>query len=128
MRSLSFQFRVSHQYISVIIRETLDSIKRNLLEDAIPQPTTETLMKNATDFFEQWNYPNCVGAIDGKHVRIVCPANTGSADFNYKDFFSVILLAIVDANYKFVFIDVGAYGREGDSGVFNRSTIGKQNK
>lgn len=125
MRSLAFQFRVSHQYISVIIRQTLDSIKRKFLEEAIPTPTVATLEENAKRYFQRWNYPNCVGAIDGKHVRIVCPSNTGSAHFNYKDFFSIVLLAVVDADYKYIAIDVGAYGREGDSGIFHRSTFGK---
>lgn len=34
-------------------------------------------------------------------------------------------MAIVDADYKFTSIDVGAYGREGDSGILHRSTFGK---
>lgn len=43
--------------------------------------------------------------------------------FKYKDFYSIVLLAIVDANYKFIFVDVGAYGKEGDSGIFNKCRI-----
>jgi len=47
------------------------------------------------------NFPHCLGAIDGKHVVLECPANTGSSFFNYKETFSIILLAVVDANYLF---------------------------
>ena len=44
--------------------------------------------------------------------------------FNYKHFFSVLLLALVDANYKFVYVDVGASGRDGDAaGVFGESLL-----
>jgi len=64
-------------------------------------------------------------AIDGKHVRIKCSNNTGSLFFNYKDYFSIVLLALVDANYKFITIDVGSFGREGDSGIFLKTTMGK---
>lgn len=73
-----------------------------------------------------WNFPNCCGLIDGKHIRIRCPDNAGSFFFNYKSFHLVILLAIVDAYYRFVAIDVGSYGREGDAGVFGKSAMGKQ--
>lgn len=63
--------------------------------------------------------------IDGKHVRIKCPNNTGSLFFNYKDYFLYLLLALVDANYKFIAIDIGSLGREGDSGIFLKTTMGK---
>lgn len=79
MRSLAFQFRVSHQYISVIIKETLEAIQNKSLSDAIPPPITEKLKKIANRFFHRWNYPNCGGAVDGKLVRCMCPSNTGSA-------------------------------------------------
>lgn len=91
------------------------------------QPPTENEFKNIElGFWQKWNIPNCVGAIDGKHVRVRAPKNSGSLFFNYKDFFSIVLLAVVDANYKFVVVDVGAYGKESDNGIFERSAIGKK--
>lgn len=92
----------------------------------MPKPTEERWRNNAADFELKWSYPNCIGAIDGKHIRLRCPNKTGSLCFNYKKFFSIVLLAIVDANCKFVAVDVGAYGHEGDAGVFKRSNMGKQ--
>lgn len=94
----------------------------------MPTPTEAQFKRIADDYFTHWNYPNCVGAIDGKHVRIKCPPKSGSTHFNYKDFFSVVLLAIVDANCKFIAVDIGSYGREGDAGIFLKSEIGKQIK
>lgn len=90
----------------------------------MPTPTPDDLLKLANDFEGKWNFPNCVSAIDGKHVRIFCPGKSGSKFFNYKDFFSVVLLAFVDANYKFVMVDIGSYGKEGDSGILEKSEIG----
>lgn len=82
--------------------------------------------QKAKDFWTRWNFPNLVAAIDGKHVRIMCPNKTGSLFFNYKNYFSIVLLALVDANYKFVIVDIGSYGKEGDAGIFSKSQTGQE--
>lgn len=124
-RSLSFQFRISFSYCSVIVREVVTAIRKHLLSIAVPLPTEATFLENAAHNLRRWQFPNCIGAIDGKHIRIKCPNNSGSLCYNYKSFFSVVLLAIVDGRLRFNAIDVGAYGREGDAGIFLRSNIGK---
>jgi hypothetical protein len=65
--------------------------------------------------------PHCIGAIDGKHMKIHAPPNSGSKFFNYK----VFLLALVDARYKFTVVDVGSYGRNSDGGIFTHSELRK---
>lgn len=70
-------------------------------------------------FNEKWNFPNCVGAIHGKHISIQAPVHSGTEFFNYKGFFSIILLAVVDANHNLVHANVGCQGRFSDGGVFN---------
>lgn len=92
----------------------------------MPKPTREKWTRIAMEFDEKWNFPNCIGAIDGKHFRIRAPRNSGSIYMNYKKFFSIVLLAVVDANYKFVIADVGSYGRNSDGGIMQNSIFGKK--
>ena len=60
-------------------------------------------------------------AIDGKHIALKAPAKSGTIYHNYKGFFSIILLALVDADYKFLWVDVGANGSTSDCAVYNQS-------
>lgn len=92
----------------------------------MPDTKTINFMSKAAEFSYKWNFLNCISVIDGKHIRIRCPSKSGSLYRNYKDFFSIVLLAMVDANYKFVAVDIGSFGKEGDSGIFLKSNMGKQ--
>nr|CAI5845958.1 unnamed protein product [Callosobruchus analis] len=110
-RSLMYTFKISDSTISLIVPE-------------VEVPSTEAeWLKIAKEFDNQWNFPHCIGALDGKHVQIQCPANSGSSFYNYKGTFSIVLMAIVNANYKFIYAYVGSQGRMSDGGVFQRTSF-----
>ncbi|KAJ8891803.1 hypothetical protein PR048_004357 [Dryococelus australis] len=70
------------------------------------------------DFEAKWNFPHCLGAMDGRHITIVAPNGSGSAFYNYKGRHGMVLLAIVDASYQFVMCD---FGRISDGGVLKNT-------
>jgi hypothetical protein len=78
------------------IISTCKAIWNKLFPTELPQPTEEW-KKKAGELDSLWQFPNCIGAIDSKHVKY---KHSGSLFFNYKTFY-VLLLALVDANYKF---------------------------
>lgn len=63
--------------------------------------------------------------MDGKHVMVEAPNFSGSEYYNYKGYFSIVLFAIVDANYKFMYANVGCQGRISDGGVFKSTAFRK---
>ena len=64
-----------------------------------------------------------MGALDGKHVALKCPANSGSKFYNYKGFYSIILMALVDADYKFIWVECGTNGGASDRQIFNNCDL-----
>ncbi|XP_003723527.1 uncharacterized protein LOC100890618 [Strongylocentrotus purpuratus] len=48
-----------------------------------------------------------LGALESKCFEIKCPEDSGSIFYNYNGFYSIVLMALVDAKYIFLWIDVG---------------------
>ena len=63
-------------------------------------PTDPEEWRNIEEKFRnRWNIPHALGALDGKHIAMKKPKKSGSKYFNYKGYFSLVLLAMVDAEY-----------------------------
>ena len=80
------------------------------------------------EFENLWKFPHCLRAIDGKHVAIECTKLSGTQYFNYKGFYSVVLLAIFYAKYCFTYADFGQYGSTNDRSVLRSSGLYKSSR
>lgn len=96
---------MAHNTIANIVYETCEAIWNIFCLKHMAIPTTDDFYKIANEFEQLWNFPNCVGCLDGKHLRIKCPNNSGYQFYNYKKYFSIHLQGIADANYKFITVD-----------------------
>lgn len=110
--SLAFQFRIARHAISFIVDETCAAITEVIGKEFMQVPQSEEQWLRVREKLnERWNFPNCLGAIDGKHIVMLQPAKCGSHYRNYKGSDSVVPLVIVGPNYEFLYVDVGANGR-----------------
>ncbi|KAJ8933855.1 hypothetical protein NQ318_004686 [Aromia moschata] len=133
---LRFSAGISEQALGYIIPETCRVLYEVLRKEYMKCPRTkEEWIEVAEEFRNRWQFINCGGALDGKHIRITKPPHSGATYYNYKGFYSIALMALVNADYKFIWLDVGQQGRISDGAVFEwtpsyvtQSTFDRLNK
>ena len=118
--SLSCQFRVGRSTISKFLSEVCRAIQDEFTREYLRCPTIPDKWKGLEiEFRIRWNVPHALGFLDGKHVALKKPKNSGALYHNYKEFFSIVMLALVDGQYKFGWVDVGTAGSCSDGQIFN---------
>ena len=122
--NMAYNFQTGVLTARQIILDVCMAIWDILAPIYMPVPLEDEWKSIADEFYKRCNFPNCIGAIDDKHVMIQCPFNSGSLFYNYKSYFSIVLLlALASADYRFVMIDVGSYGSSNDSVILNHTTF-----
>ena len=77
--SLSFNFRIGRSTICGIVRETSQAIWDALKTLYVRAPSNQQELNGISDQFAgQWNFRNCIGADDGKHIVVQAPSNSVS--------------------------------------------------
>ena len=121
---MQYGWRMPPNSICLAVREVSQAIIDEYTDELMTTPTTEAGWRQISDeWYQKWNFPHTIGAIDGKHVACKAPAKSGSEYFNYKKFYSIILLAVVDSDYKFLWADVEGTGSCSDAQLFNLSRL-----
>ena len=92
-QQLEYHFRVSNSLISSIVPEVMLAIYEVYKGEYMKCPSTPEEWKDvAKGFYEKWQFPNTIGSLDGKHIRTKAPPKSGSRSYNYKGFFSFVLM------------------------------------
>ena len=88
--------------------------------------TKQNIMEKMVDMTAFWQFPCCWGAVDGCHIPIQCPPGGLKACkeyHNFKNFYSIVLMAIVDAQDRFIWASVGFPGNSHDSIIFQSTDL-----
>ena len=105
----------------IIVNEMWNSSVDNLFPK-----TKEQFQDCISDFEELWQFPYAFAAIDGCHLPIKCPPGGREANkeyHNFKEFFSIVLMALVDAKGRFIWANCGIPGNTHDSLIFQSSNL-----
>ncbi|KAL4714708.1 hypothetical protein ACJJTC_005198 [Scirpophaga incertulas] len=85
-KTIGESFRLGYSTVQEIIHTTCAVIWEVLSKLVMPEPNKEMWKKISEDFHNKWNYPNCLGALDGKHIKIQAPAKIGDEAFPLKTY------------------------------------------
>ncbi|KAK5650153.1 hypothetical protein RI129_001182 [Pyrocoelia pectoralis] len=123
---IHYNYLIGKSTAATIIPHVCETIWKKLKNIVMSEPTKGKWNEISMKFEKNSKFPNCLGALDGKHIRLIQPEHTGSLFYNYKHYFSLVLLAVADADYCFVWVDIGAFGKNSDSGIFKNSSLYKR--
>ncbi|XP_028416048.1 protein ALP1-like [Dendronephthya gigantea] len=102
--AMKYGWRVPHNTQSLIVREVCQAIIDEYMSEVMTCPTTPEGWRAISDkFLKRWNFPHTCGAIDGKHIACKCPPK--------------------NADYKFIWADLGGKGSSSDAQIYNNSEI-----
>ena len=124
--SIYASYRMSATVIGRIIDETCSVIWDVLTEKGFvtPPSNVQEWRKISYSFEEKWNFSHALGAIDGKHIVMEAPARAGWDYFNYRKTHSIVPLAVCNADYEFLLVDIGDAVRQSDGSVYANSKLG----
>ena len=99
--ALHYNYRLGISTIREIVLSVCNVLCSTVKNEFFPE-TTEERWREMSDAFRKFShFPNCLGAIDGTHIRFTKFPRSGSINLNYKCYFSIVLMIIDDSHYKF---------------------------
>ena len=112
-----------------IVIEVCNAIFENLWMDAVDRDFPKSVDDSHNKLQEmecEQQFKYAFAATEGSHCPIKCP--TGGAEsmkqyYNFKSFHSFVLLALVDAHYRFIWASIGAPANTQDSTYFQSTSL-----
>ena len=105
-----------------ITQEVSNLIATKLWKKFVVFPKTEEEFLSSINAMETlWQFPTAFGGVDGCHIPLKCPHGGNEARkeyYNFKNFYSVVMMGIVGADYRFLWASAGLPGSVNDACSF----------
>ena len=88
----------------------------------MPQNEEEWLLISK-EFDDRFSFPNCLGALDCKHITLQSPICSNNLLNGHKQSFNTVLTALVDAKWNFIYVNMRRKGRKNDNISFKNSSL-----
>ena len=120
---------IAEQTVCLFVIGVSEAIVKNLWRDRVENlfpKTRKVFMDKMVEMKSLLQFPCCFGAIDGYHIPIKCPAcgrESNKEYQNFKNFYSLVLMIIVDSHYRFIWASCGFPGTFHDSVIFQSTHL-----
>ena len=127
MRKTANAFGLSRSSVSIIVRRVCSAICEHMGPQLIRLPMTEAeVREKTTNFFHHWQFPQCLGAVDGTHVDIKQSSDNATDFINHKSRFSLNIQACCDYNCQFMDVVVKWPGSVHGTRMFVNSALNQK--
>ena len=104
--------RIGKSTVYMLIPEIWTVLYDTLNQNYSSFPIRDGWLNMANEFSNNYEFPKCLGAIDGKHFRIKRPVLSGSCFYNFKKLYSIVLIGTCDDHYRFIRTTIGDFGKK----------------
>ncbi|XP_066585161.1 uncharacterized protein [Prorops nasuta] len=122
LRTIADRFDVSISSVFRVIRRVTSWLLSKLVNN-IKWPSENRINSIKRGFYSKKGLNNCIGAIDGCHIKVEKPPHNGKDYYNRKKFYSLNLQAVVDSRMVFRNIYCGEPGSLHDARVLRKSAL-----
>ena len=124
MRKVTSSFGLGRTTVSKVIRRVTSVISEKLGAKYIVLPKTkQEVEEHARNFYNRYGFPQCIGAIDGTHIKIKRPVDNPTDYVNRKGNFTLNCQGTVGYNYCFIDVLIKWPGSVHDARVFANSAL-----
>ena len=106
-KSIGYRFGLSESTANKIVHSLVRFITQYLLDEVIKWPTNEEKQEMTQMINEVYHFPGVIGMIDGTHIEIEQPSERGYEYYNRKDYYSIVLQAVMCEDLRFTNVYTG---------------------